>query len=221
MATTMEGLRRQIEDAVPTVEHSLLTAEDIQDQLDYLLNKTVRRNYSIDSPTVFLSGVLRENEITHVPKHESVSTDANHKTRMTEKYINLKSEFRNKHKRWWTFSDVVPTWEENIKLVFNGKVKESTNKTLTKTLLTDGRRCIMGESWGGAGWGTCSDCEWLGGEGLRLFANKGSRGMINPDGKEGFIEYQMRYEYHWNKYHHDVGDSESKAPNLIDNPHLG
>jgi hypothetical protein len=177
--------------------------EDVEDQLQYLLQHTVRRR------SHNISG-LPSKEESRVKIAEDDSVRGMGLAKLDLKYHELKSKILGEGKHWWTFSDVAPTWEENVQKVFNGEISGEQNLSIAHTLLHDGARCIMGESWGGSGWGHCTDCGWLGGAGLNMFCN--GNDLIDRTRPNGYNDYKMKYEYHWNKYHYDIGATMSKTP---------
>lgn len=173
---------------------------DIEDQLSYLLNRSVRLNFHVEATRRRFEG----QRIEAGDEVRLMSLD-----KLVMKYKALRDEIEDKGKHWWTFGDVAPTWEDNIQKVFAGKVTQGQNKEISHVLLHEGERCIMGESWGGTGWNGCNDCNWLGTDGLNMFTGGGH---ILEGKRTEYEEYKLRYEYHWNKYHYDVGASLSKVP---------
>lgn len=196
--------------------------DDIDAQLQYLLNRTVRinNNYENLSRINEIRNSRQANRIT-VPENDSIQGSgfaSNYGMSLSVlkmKYHELKSRILGDGKHWWTFADVAPTWEENIRKVFAGQMDIRENESITSTLNRNSNKCIMGESFGGGNWANCNDCGWLGGagSGLSLFTN--GYGVIDANKKDGYEEYKMRYEYHWNKYHYDLGATLSKAPSDI------
>lgn len=193
--------------------------DDIDAQLQYLLNRTVRHN-----PRNDVLNAIRNNRCSNritVPESDSIQGNGFQSTRgmafdvLKMKYHELKSRILGDGKHWWTFADVAPTWEANISKVFAGQMDIRENESITHTLNHNSNTCIMGESFGGGNWANCNDCGWLGGagSGLGLFTN--GYGVIDANKKDGYEEYKMRYEYHWNKYHYDIGATLSKAPSDI------
>lgn len=195
------------------------TIDDIDAQLQYLLNKTVRVNNNYNRLNEIREN--RRNNRIQVPESDSIQGSgfaSGHGMSLdvlNMKYHELKSRILGEGKHWWTFADVAPTWEENISKVFAGQMDIRENESITHTLNHNSNICIMGESFGGGNWANCNDCGWLGGagSGLGLFTN--NAGVIDTTKKAGYEEYKMRYEYHWNKYHYDLGATLSKAPSDI------
>jgi hypothetical protein len=194
------------EEAVPPVQENTpvttIADSDITDQLEYLLNNTVRHSYNSlftvsdnpDKPTINQSDSVRTMNLETVKKKAA--------------------ELRAKLNHWWTFADVVPTWERTIERALKGEMSDTRNKHVTDILTGNAARCIMGEGHGGSGWSGCNDCNWLGNNGLELFVKSKDNGDIIIKSREGFEEYKVRYEYHWNKYHFEQGDTKSKAPHF-------
>ncbi len=187
---------------------------DVKDQLDYLLNATVNRHVPMIHRTFYDPPENRVGgDPVKIEKGDHISTMDYAK--VLGKSIALKSKLKKEGKHWWTFADVVPTWNENIEHVMKFETAQEVRGKLASVVLGDGFRCIMGESYGGGSWGNqCTDCSWLGGSGLKYIVDteKGVS-MITTD-RAKYEEYKTRYEYHWNKYHNDLGDSRHEKPEI-------
>ena len=208
-----EVVEEQVQEAVPPVSNETQTVvagdtDDMMDQLEYLLNNTVRHNTVRRNDYSGLFSVGESQNETTVLTADSVE-------HMNLETVKIKAaELRAKLNHWWTFADVVPTWERYIERALKGEMTEKRNQKVAHVLTHEGGKCIMGESHGGRGWGNCRDCHWLGNSGLELFVKSNDDSSLSIKDRAGFEEYKARYEYHWNKYHFEQGDTNSKAPHF-------
>lgn len=228
MATVLEQEEKQEESQAPEAPVSFQAAamadtssvytdaNELMDQLDYLLNHTVRPNdqFRREYTASFNTSTINErsdkmNAFVEMGDEVSDMLLATLRTKAKE----LKKILESQSKKWWTFADVVPGWNAKIEQVFRGNVTKTQNKHFADTISHDGHRCILGESWGGTGWGQgCEDCNWLGNQGLHAFITTDAEcaPIIDKTKETAFRHYQERFEYHWNKYHNEVGNTYHK-----------